>query len=54
MFNTPVWTAFGNHDMLTAKGVHQRGPFYYAFDSQGSGRGGGPGSAPSQSAAYYR
>jgi hypothetical protein len=51
MFDVPVWTAFGNHDMLTAKGAHQRGPFYFAFDTQGTGRGGG---VPSHSASYYR
>ena len=51
LYGVPLWTAFGNHDMLTSKSVLQQGPYYNAFNMPSRGQAGG---VPSHTSAYYR
>ena len=51
LYDTPLWSAFGNHDFYGAKSPKRDGAYFIAFPMPGDGRAGG---APSNTSAFYR
>ena len=51
MYDTPLWSAFGNHDFMNSKNGRNDGPYFIAFPMPGDGSAGG---VASNTPAFYR